>query len=550
MVGAICASNSVAQAQDSDALQGQWYKSYEATGTGTASNSHGSFTYNFADSRYEGTAPNPNYSGISVRNSYPNDASMTAENNNGAASAKLSGVSIKVKYQWIPDFMYGYGLGPYPQGMQLEDPDPKLRFLVRSSAGAGAGLQGQASASADGKAGIPNASKYSYVQTQRLFSFDTKGQTEFSATIPFSAEATLPTGIHQYGSASVNFDAYASIDDRSVSLSRAGANGESTTYENGVQVTHGDTIYTYYDEKLFLPSSVRNVPNDLTFSGACNGNWSLNGTTNWVVSGGGAFLSPGSNDFEGTYELRRTARLGSQGLTQGSIDETAHWVGETTPETVTIKYFARDNSDGAEGEARYVLTLHDPIEKDHETTQSLWVYTPVWGSHVHGGDLNGVQKEYGPFTADGQNNPSVEVGHGTSRGSAQTLSGELGFEEVGAAFGYSYEWSQEKSNDIGRSVPININVPANYFTYPQFEDEYLRHNVFFRHFTAAGEHKLADVEFPPGSGYYDPQFHECEFDEPKGGRVMWAPPQPSNTGHIPNYDDPIEPTPNRSGGSS
>ena len=558
MIVTVCGVSFIAQAQPSDpygdpkVIKGQWVVSYSiesGKGIGSTKSASKGFVFNFAttDKGYYGEyesgedprGGNPSYGGASV-DSGGQSGRVSASGQ--LASAKVEGVNVKVTYKW--DHLYA---GPYAPGAELEKPPAKLNFFLYGGAtGSAYGGATKVFASADGKDSSDTSQTYKSAGATHLFSFETKGGVEFSGTMPLKAEASGDS------SASALFNFSTNIDNRSVTLSRSNASGESTTYEDGVQVTHGDTIYTYYDEKMFLPSDqrIRNVPNDLSFSGSCNGNWSLNGATNWVISDGGAFSSPGSDDFEGTYELRRTAKPGSQGLTQDASDKTAHWVGKTTPQTVTIKYFARDNSDGVEGEARYVLTLHDPIEKDHEATQSLWVYTPVWGSHAHGGDPNGVQKEYGPFAADGQNNPSVEIGHGTSRGSAQTLSGEIGFEEIGAAFGYSYEWSQEKSNDIGRSVPINIDVPANYFTYPQFEDEYLRHNVFFRHFTAAGEHKLADVEFPPGSGYYDPQFHECEFDEPKGGRVMWAPPQPEDTGHIPDFGDHIEPTPNRSGGSS
>ena len=104
------------------------------------------------------------------------------------------------------------------------------------------------------------------------------------------AEASIPGGRgSDEGNVSAYFGVSSELDNRSLSLSRSNASGEWTTYEDGVQVTHGDTIYSFMRDQMGPAYPQTTLQ---SFSAAYNGNWSTtfanfqyNTTWNWVAPG-------------------------------------------------------------------------------------------------------------------------------------------------------------------------------------------------------------------------------------------------------------------------
>lgn len=376
-----------------------------------------------------------------------------------------------------------------------------------------------------------------------------KGVVRLSARI-LKATVEVPEGT-DYGELRAFVQYEATVDNRSVKLTRNGK--DRFELKDGSWTTYGKTCYSYK-----TPTAANGIYRVLQpFTANYFGNWSDLAFTpriTWKWSSGSPLESAGDLDY--IYSAKRRSPLG--GLTQESYATGAFgeggvkWKGTgTSSQTATITYDAEDQGDGAKASASYILEIHEPIEKENESTTVVWAYTPVWGSGAMPGNPNGVMQPNGPITPNQDGNPEVTVGHGESRGVAITVSGELGIEAVAGALGVSMEWNYEQSSSVDQSQAVNVAVPVDYFTYPVFEDKYIRHFVTYRHFTEEGEHEMPSVEFPLGSGYIDTPIHEIEIDEPSGRTLTWAPPQPISTGRVPMFTTtPSEPTPYRSGGRS
>ena len=182
MLGVVCGASSVVQAQapmpggSSTTVPGVWNPYYEIV----SGKAHGTgYVFNFAKDA-EGY-----YGKYEVGGNYGNGSAYVESGGSGGglssygygagSSAKTENLVVKVIYKWEAQ-------GSLPAGTQLAPPDPKLGFILNGSAYARAnGGNEHTFASVNGRNSAEGATTWASAGAGRLFSFDTKGQTEFSA---------------------------------------------------------------------------------------------------------------------------------------------------------------------------------------------------------------------------------------------------------------------------------------------------------------------------------------------------------------------------------
>ena len=238
-----------------------------------------------------------------------------------------------------------------------------------------------------------------------LFTIETRGRTHIddAAPIDFNVKAQIKGERHDImkngpgnfsyaaiaGSAQAGATLIAAQDDRTVALEREGARNEYVTTVGGVKVTHGDTIYSFTEHHSL--DTPKWVPVPQKFVSILGGKWSrklLAATSGgyditWNWRGDGKLESynnpltlkdeqAAANSYTRWNELSRVSPKGELepwynfGATAPPTytDEGATKRGGRPPTTTTMKYFARDNQTKTLAEARYELTIHEPVELD------------------------------------------------------------------------------------------------------------------------------------------------------------------------------------------
>ncbi len=337
--------------------------------------------------------------------------------------------------------------------------------------------------------------------------------------------------------ASAGYSYLAEIDNRGVRLSRPGAIGE--TYDAATNTTTGDTRYSYVKNMVGgWPSFSQ--PNTQSFAAALIGEWptasnSADGTVspyvNWSWSWSDPNMTRTYNQKEMPYGSLRLQNMDEHG-------ETSEWVGSPTGmQTQNLSYTVTDRTDGATATAKYVLRVHDEIEKVSEATGIVTASGPLWGSDQSGTtDANSLWIIRGP-AAEGSR--EFSKGHSSSSGWSVSVGSEtdLPFGKIKGPLGFSGEYHSDHSEDASGTI-ISPAVDAGYFIYPIFSHHYNRKTVSFRHYTPAGEHKI-------GLGPADP-LHKALADQYAGSDMSWSSPQDETTTPIPIYDPNAPPvtTPN------
>ncbi len=581
---ALCATHSVTQAQsslrDGADLEGYWtvsskWASGSNSGTvgfrggfgGDGEATTGTYDWDYKTQDFTGAAPsmelrpyittNITFGNGSISGNEVIYAQARSTSLGTVATAKASGTA-EFTYNWVPTV---------PGGKPSKD----LHILISGKAGAdvfvmtggdGSPTTGKVWASVEGKPKddpqeqpvVTSPSKTAL--GGKLF---TVSKDELSFTTNFSLEAGADTPGFSRGrpiDAMAYLEAATRADNRSVTLSRDGAHDEWSSNEGGVSVTHGATIYSYNTYSTLYPDGEWYRANH-HFASHLNGDWSSVGTAprvTWNWSDGSP-LNPYSSYADGKYTADRQSPFG--GLSRRSyfdanLNSKEKWTGTgIASQTATMTYDVEDQGDGAKATAKYILEIHEPIEKLTDNSYPIYAYFPLWGSGASPTNPQGVMQLNGPFSKDGQNNPSVGTATGESHGTSIGVSGEFGPEDVGAALGLSAEWSSETSTSVERNWPLNIDVGADEFAFPVVQDKYIRHNIVYRHFDVGGEHQLPLVESPPGSGIYILPLHQIVKDEFTGRNVVWNK-LPQDTGVIPPYSpDPVAPdSTDPSGGSA
>lgn len=256
------------------------------------------------------------------------------------------------------------------------NPTADVALLVTADAGGfasygeGSGLKGEATVSIEGLTAHVSATWQDSQSKRKLIrrnvSFDANGIADIEIPFTMSVNAGTSTwaGLFSVGAGA---QAALSIDNRKVTISRGGVN----EWVDADGVTHGDTIYSHTIQDGIY--SERISPNVVGFSAGLVGGWSTalyplaatsggyNVTWNWVGADSTAWNSASHTAETGNMVHEEIIFREQKWRTNGQSPK--------GPTDVTVKYFVRDNVDDAEAEARYKLTVHEPIEIDGSPTK-------------------------------------------------------------------------------------------------------------------------------------------------------------------------------------
>lgn len=273
--------------------------------------------------------------------------------------------------------------------------------------------------------------------------------------------------------------------------SRAGAINEWQTNEGGVQVTHGDTIYSFTRDKL--GSALPETTNQ-DFGASYSGNWSTtfanlqyNTTWNWAAPGL-------TTQMEMQQQTRRGMPMGNLTDDSSIFASQRHWVGTPkAPQTVTVKYFARDNVDNAEAEARYELTIHEPVELvgSKQPVKQYNVTTPAYAQDPDDGVWKLVSSLIGDANITYQPGEySYTINRGAAKGQGYTVGFEGGVNlPAQAVIGYNHSaemsWYKEQGGTATLTEAIGVGESA--YLEVVFPRQVLKQE--FRLFDAAGENR-------------------------------------------------------------
>ncbi len=589
---ALYATSSVAQAQmlgdDSNLVVGHWQpyfkilsgKALAQYSRSTADSGKGSYIFNFAAGNY-GEYETPNNSGKSGAhvNSGGKGGAASSFGSGGAASLNLSDLVVQVTYKWE--------YPPHAADAQLEPAPSKLNFVLNGSATASAysktswgypvaerDTSGEkVSVSVNGKSSPEDAKTYVFLSSGRLFSFDTQGQTTFVGTIPIKAQASIPGNRNtDTGDISSDFDFSSKLDDRSVSLSRAGAINEWPTNEGGVPVTNGDTIYSFTEHQS--AQTPEWVPVPQKFTSALAGNWSTGFaptsggydiTWNWNASGLEEYnniLTPTSRQADASSYTRWNGI--SRVTPKGELESWYGFLGNTAPNytdegnpkrkgrpatTATVKYFVRDNQDQAEAEARYKLTVHEPVELvgGKQLVKQYNVTTPARFQDPQDGKWKLVSSLIGDTEHTYQPGEySYTVVHGAAKGQGYTVGFEGGVAlGIEAVVGYNHSAEMSWSKEHGGTATLSEVIRPGESAYLEvvFPRQVLKQD--YRLFTAAGENRSSEsLPVPAPSIPYNMRWEESvsaptqRWNKLKKGEML-----PTNESELPTAQG-------NSGGSS
>ena len=362
MIVAVCGVRFIAQAQpidpygDPKVIKGQWVAHYSiesGKGMGSTQSAPNGFVFNFAttDKGYYGEyesgedprGGSPSYGGASV-DSGGKGGRVSASGQ--SSSAKVEGVNVKVTYKW--ESLYP---GPYAQGAELEKPPAKLNFFLYGSATGyayGGGGATNVFASADGKDSSDNSQTYKSAGATHLFSFETKGGTEFSGTMPLKAEASGSS------SASAFFNFSTGIDSRSVSIS-------SST----IEPSYFRSASQPYTKELHKPDSSGAKQTDSVVH-LYDGLWQSQGIQ-FSANNVGNWNNP-IFDWESTGDSGPAAGFRSLQEEQQSSLTTGFSLGPgkgSFPKSSTVKVIVTD-ADDAKGDNTFAIKWHLQYEKERD----------------------------------------------------------------------------------------------------------------------------------------------------------------------------------------
>ena len=296
-----------------------------------------------------------------------------------------------------------------------------------------------------------------------------------------------------------NVSAWVKLDSRSVTLSRPSAINQWQTNEDGVLVTHGDTTYSFMRDQL---GPAYPETNSQTFNVGYSGNWSTtfanlsyNTTWNWTTSGL-------TTEMKMQQKTRLSMPLGDLTDTSSVLASQRHWEGTPKdPQEVTIKYFARDKVDDAQAEARYALTIHEPVElvggkqlvKRYNVTTPAYFEDPADGKWKLVAALNGDETHtYQP----GEYSYTVNRGAAKARGYTVGFQGGVGL-GVEAVIGYNHSEEMSWYKEMGGTATLSEVIGPGEAAYLEvvFPRQVLKQD--FRLFTPAGEIRSSESPAVP-----------------------------------------------------
>ena len=189
-----------------------------------------------------------------------------------------------------------------------------------------------------------------------------KEQTSGTVSLSLGAESSAPGDqrpiARRKDEAFAELDVRTKVDTRSVSISRHGAHDEWTDGEGN---KHGDSIYSAKSD-VVLAGDYKNF---LRYDTALFGSWStdVNGfdvTSTWDPQGFDQITGKDSTGAQGF------TNFGTPTVKQAGWRDYFATYYDGSPsgkKEFTSTYTVTDNVDGAVGEGKYYLTLHDPVEE-------------------------------------------------------------------------------------------------------------------------------------------------------------------------------------------
>jgi len=359
---------------------------------------------------------------------------------------------------------------------------------------------------------------------------------------------TDPDGAWVYGYVQAGVSYKAQEDKRSVTLSRSGAAYEWQTNDGGVPVVYGDTTYSHVSH--FQASASQVTINPISITASLSGSWSQNvvlGATsgqnyidwNWggdVANQGGANglkfrsiapVSDSTNSYDAWNSMSRATELGNlEAYYQLGGNDLDRWAKGFAPgdgyleqvpaegphepksaQTATIKYFVRDKGDGAQIEARYKLTVHEPIEIDHQdpiASNSVGPF-PLFEPD---GSLAGLVAPIpdGGTDISAPHTYSRTMNYGFSSGWAFGLDGGLGIDkafsllgfDVGASIGANGQYSWQNYIETAGTPGCTYAQPLQpgQGLYIQYTVVYNDHTAYYRWYEPGGEIKRSGSPVP------------------------------------------------------
>ncbi len=241
-----------------------------------------------------------------------------------------------------------------------------------------------------------------------------------------------------------------------------------TPNQRGLDGTmYGDTIYSYNTHQ---DGSLYNPPNTnwITFQPNFKGNWHWKAAQDHL---GDTVLAPNvvnpntwswsPNESQDNWDYG----LGSMPMATNYALINGYPKGQDAPTTYPVVYTATDNSDSATASARYVMTLHDPYEKNFpDHTQDMT------------DDANEKQLgTYGPQAPFDGSTISASVTTENPWSVKVKASGEIPLPWIGGALGVDVEKSVTDDDKIGASCSDN-HTHAGDYSYVEAVDHYIYHH--------------------------------------------------------------------------
>lgn len=426
---------------------------------------------------------------------------------NKEGSAKTSG-TVTLKFKWTAD---------YP-GQEM----PKtVKVLVSADAAAGEhhpAHQGEDYVSAEIKVSNDlggeekNEDNFNWMNVYtktakrakvlRTLDVSSEGIAKVDINLSASVKATAKSYIWSMLSAGVS--ATMAEDNRSVKIIRENAVGD---WEDNDGTVHGHSTYSYWyyenlgdTQKKYSANSQKFIAH-YTFPGTTGQGWQ--GVKSWSWNPQGQTDTQWDKVWE-TYPTSLT--LNALGIWEGTV---------TGPSDKTITYTVTD-ADDATADAKYILHLHDEVEKVSDSTSPVSVQEPLWGSNPlrNDGSVMIITGYAAPNTR------TANAGYSSSTGWTFVGGSEFQLPRIAKPLGISVEYNTTNQYSINGSSTCHFEVPEDYYAYPAAVHAYSRHTTIYRHFGPSGEHinALAPGEMGP------PTPHMVIWDKYAGGDIKWIGP--------------------------
>ena len=327
-----------------------------------------------------------------------------------------------------------------------------------------------------------------------------------------------------------------SIDNRSVRLTRPGAVGEELKVENDVNVTYGDTTYSYrYPPPFIRPIGAPDRylhENSQWIQASFGGKWLKHRIDYGVESYGKSYKwSP-----EGNSPVHQISAMGSRyTMPEGQLflNEDGKWEGKSSVgshTTYSVNYEVTDDDDTSVT-AVYNLRVHNPIEvidKDNWEVYYLTDYAPPGGGMVTVGYPNKIGGDYEMTKSD------------SSGWSVSSTVGDIELFEIplGVDLSVGYEETHEEGTTEIAPTPLDedgneVRLQEGERVHLRVRHKFQRHYASFDRYNEAGKVKRYSSA-QSGIGVEIP--HEAIWDVFLDNEFAWTDPYSADD-QMPEIDE-------------